>query len=239
MNTENMSVGKFYIEHIETSEGVHLNNRLHHRSYSTEILIGNAQELEKWIEETEKPEFMIQVFNVENRGLDKFVHKEANRIIHNYVCGLSTYIDHCRNFMKEHYANTDFMERYEARVKTTFVESGLCTFVRQLRNYITHKDLPQSSMSLSGSNQPNVEWKSGISFDRDDFLNWDRWNSKSREYLSDLEEKISLSEIFLPHIQIMKDFEQWFVYEFEDYHKAAFDELSRLASEYEELKSKS
>lgn len=240
----NNAAGIFYIQTLLKSQGVNALDRLHSHSFSLNILRMNAQELEQAITLTEHGQFMMQAFAEKNEGASKQVHREANRLAHNYLCSLSTFADHTRNFMNEHYAKTAFSASYQAEVQRVFNSDEYCRFVRDLRNYMTHRGLPVSSLTLNFMATGDAEGGgktgelvAGIYYGVAEFLEWDGWSSPARRYLEKAGESLSLRSIFSKHFEIMAQFSEWFEQEFRRHHKCDLDELEQLQAEYERLQA--
>ena len=140
MTDESMSAGKLFVNEILTSRGMQAVNRLHSRSFSVNILSMNALELMQAIETTEDHRIMMAARQEQYDGASKQTHREANRLVHNYLCAVSTFIDHSRNFMKEHYGKTSFHSDYDTVIQRRFNSSEHARFVRDLRNYLTIED---------------------------------------------------------------------------------------------------
>lgn len=238
--TEEISSGKYYIDVILKSKGVEALNRLHSRSFSVNIVTMNAKQLSEVIDFTTNPEMMLPVFNVENEGASKQVHREANRFVHNYVCSVSTFADHSRNFMRRYYKNTQFHRDYDDAVEKVF-SMPQCRFVRDLRNYITHRGLPDSNMNLTMTNDQNGEGTGSIDteiyYGTEAFKDWEKWSSGSKKLLDQSGEKLSLKEIFVPHFVVMEKFNEWFENRFREHHSAELAELEEMHKIMERLES--
>jgi hypothetical protein len=237
------AAGSFYLDVVMKSRGMVANDRLHSRSYLTNILTMNAHELMQAIEHSENSQLMMYAFQKKNEGANTQIHREVNRLVHNYVCSVATFADHSRNFMNEHYKETRFNAEYQAEVQRRFNAAGYPRFVRDLRNFITHRDLPDSTIELHATKagDPNVDGsvpvtlRSGIYYKTDAFLEWDGWTSPARRFLENSKEKIYMRELFAPHIELMREFDEWFVDQFNAHHKEDFEELEQLQAEYERL----
>lgn len=238
-----MTSGRLYIDVILKSKGMKATNRLHSHSFSTNILTMNGTALLEAIDVTNDVDFMIQAFQVRHEKQSTQLHRETNRLVHNYLCAVSTFIEHTRNFMKRHYANTPFHVAYQKETKTRFADSAHARFVRDLRNYITHRGLPDSVMNLHFVNDTeSTETSDGkgsasseIHYRTEHFLSWDRWSRQARSFLKSCDETLSIREIFKPHFEAMQSFLEWFDNEFHEHHEADFRELQELREEMERL----
>lgn len=240
-----MTPGKFYVDVLLKSRGMEATNRLHSRSFLTNILNVNANELMKAIGITESADFMIVAFRREYTESSNQIHREANRLVHNYLCSVSTFVDHSRNFMNEKYYDTQFYNDYISEIQKRFNSSEIARFVKDLRNYITHKGLPDSSMQLNmtPTGEPATDKGvpsnviSGIYYGKERFVEWDGWSSPAKRFLSNCTDKITIREIFEPHIKLISDFDEWFLTRFRQHHRVDFDELEELNQKYLQLEA--
>lgn len=231
-----MKAGKYYLDVVLKSQGMAVHNRLHARSFSVNILRMNAQELAEAIDITEHPQVMTEVFKQENESATDQMHREANRLVHNYVCSVSTFADHSRNFMNLHYKGTEFHEDYLGEVKQVFDEGERSRFVRGLRNFITHRGLPASSIELhmEAIGEPNDEGgvpaavRASVYYKKERFLDWDGWTAPARRFLDQGPDKLPLRYIFEPHFQTMEKFNEWFEERYREHHKSELEELDLL-----------
>ncbi len=236
--------GKFYVQKLLKSKGVEALDRLHSHSFSLNILRMNARELAQAIQLTEHGQFMVKAFAEENEGASKQMHREATRLAHNYLCSLSTFADHTRNFLKENYSKTAFQENYQAEIQRVFTSDEYCRFVRDLRNYLTHRGLPNSSMTLNFKATGDAdgggktgELTTGVYYGVAEFLEWDGWTAPAKRYLQKAGETLSLGAIFYEHFKIMERFADWFEQEYRRHHRFDLDELVKLQAEYKRLQS--
>ena len=204
----------------------------------------NSRELEQAIMLTEHGQTMVQAFAKKSEGASKQIHREANRLVHNYLCSVSIFADHTRKFVNENYSKTMFHENYQAELQRVFKPDEYCRFVRDLRYYLTHRGLPDSSITLNfkatgdkDGGGKTGELATGIFYGVAKFLEWDGWTSPARRYLEKAGESLSLRTIFSMHFEVMDRFSEWFEQEFRQHHKCDFDELQRLQTEYERLQA--
>jgi hypothetical protein len=207
----------------------------------------NALELGKVIEIVENPSIMLEAFKQENFGASQQLHREANRALHNYLCAVSTFIDHSRNFMKEFYSKTRFGSDYDGEIQRRFDSSEHARFVRDLRNYITHRGLPDSKLefNMTPTGEKNTETgtpvhvDTRILYDIPEFLEWDGWTAPAKRLLTRWPRKqITPREIYEPHWLLMEDFNKWFEGRFKDHHKEDYRELKELLDKYQELRER-
>lgn len=242
-----MRAGDFYIDVILKCAGVEAENRLNSRQYSVNILNMNAKELLEAIALSENAQIAIATFSKENEGASRQIHREVNRLVHNYLCAVSTLADHSRNFIKRYYENSSFFSDYNAEVQRVFHSSEHCRFVRDLRNFMTHRGLPDSNFQMKATRKRDVEGasglgsgvpcdiKSGVFYNKERFMEWTGWSSPAKRYLLRADKEIELKTIFESHIEIIREFNDWFLERFQEHHKADYEELAKLKIEYKML----
>jgi len=125
-------------------------NRRKVRAFSHNIFVGNFKELKKACEIVENPEIGLKLMSQSMRGsLGVQAHMEINRLFHNFLAAAKTLVDHTRVFVEDHYSGTPLKQAYEQKVQAELANDPLTKFVQDFRNYMLHKGLPNSSMSLS------------------------------------------------------------------------------------------
>ena len=68
---------------------------------------------------------------------------EAERLLHNVLTAMSTRVDHQRRFMTVHFGDDPVLTKeYRDRVASDFKASAQAEFLKDLRNYIAHRQLP-------------------------------------------------------------------------------------------------
>lgn len=217
---------------IHASKGMRCLDRLHSRSFSTNIYRVNAKELRHAIEITEDPEFGLQVFNVENREAGTQAHREINRLFHNYLAAAKTLIDHTRAFVGDHYKSSKFERLYKEKISAEFASDSVAKFVQDLRNFIVHRGLPHSEMHFTFNKEDG--FSTGVRLDRDKLLEWGGWTAESRKYLKSQPERVSIRHIFEAYDEKVSNFSTWFDDTLRDYHKDDLFELELMQREYQE-----
>jgi hypothetical protein len=248
MTEDAMTAGKFYVTVLLKSKGVEALNRLHGRDFSVNILSMNAKELLDAIAVVENPQIMVEAFAEKNRGASAQIHREINRLAHNYLCSVSTLVDHNRNFMLEHYEGSAFQHDYDREIQRRFNLNERARFVKDFRNYVTHRGLPNSSIGLhftalreeaearpDGAGVP-ASIRSGVTVSVKTLLQWNGWTSPAKRFLENIQtDDVSLRDIFEQHIQMMKDFNDWFEQRFQAHHEVDLKQLDDLQAQYRRL----
>jgi hypothetical protein len=130
-------------------------DRSYGRSFSLNIFQMNTQELIAATRNVRDPEQGLRLMALENKEAGLQAHREINRLVHNFVAGSMSLIDHTRQFVREHYAGSALEGAYNNQVKVDFASEPVAKFVQNLRNYMLHKGLPNSQMFLHFDNTFN------------------------------------------------------------------------------------
>lgn len=144
---------------------------------------------------------------------------EIKRTLHNYLCSNSTLIDHTRRLIKK--SCPEVLTEYKDKVKSTFKDSLLCNFVKDLRNYITHNKLPLSSLRLKMAESRN--FKCDVVLHSDSLKKWDRWNKKSEKFF-ETKNNIPVYDVFEQYTRRIESFHQWLDTKLKDYYIEDFQE---------------
>ncbi|WP_135079223.1 hypothetical protein [Terasakiella sp. SH-1] len=217
---------------MHESEGMAVINRLHTRSFSVNIFLGNYRELNEALKLVENTDVALKLMTEENREADNQVHREVHRLFHNFLAGAKTLVDHTRAWVSQHYPNTKVSKLYNKKVKSEFETDELSKFINDLRNYMLHKGLPSTERFLRVHAEQGIE--SGINLQKERLLEWDKWTKPAKCFLTKQEENFSFSKIVEDYHDKILDFHNWLDNIVKNYHKADISELQKMQKEYEE-----
>lgn len=131
---------------------------------------------------------------------------EAERLLHNILTAMSTRVDQQRHFMSTYLGDDPVLtQEYLKRVASDF-SSAEATFLKRLRNYITHMQLPVTQSQEAYSAQ-SVR----ISFilSAAPLLEWDGWNSGTRAWIADYGEHVPIVDVIDTYARAAKEFDRW------------------------------
>lgn len=154
---------------------------------------------------------------MENRPILDSILGEVGRLLHNFVAASFSLVDHARRFYRRNYKDDGRFSDYETEVKARFAEDPLCQFVQGLRNYFTHKEIPDVSSSMS--------IKPGEDIDNTMFLNKAElgdfdWSARAREYLDAAPDQINLLDIASGYAEKVASFYNWVFARLDEIHAA-------------------
>jgi hypothetical protein len=155
------------------SPGMRLYNLMGKHSFSYNIFSGNLKELKEGLKRIENPQIRLQLMAQNNGDAEGQAHKEINRLFHNFLAAAQTLIDHTRIFVNQNYKGTTIHQAYTQKIKSEYAEDELCKFIKDLRNYMLHKGLPDNQMSFSLT-KGHAAFESTISLEVEKLVTWSR-----------------------------------------------------------------
>jgi hypothetical protein len=167
-----------------------------------------------------------------NRAAGTQIHREVTRRVHNFVAASLMLVEHTRIFMREQYADTPFLDRYQAKVNGEFADNPLVRFVQDLRNFMLHKGLPDSEMFLDF--QPNSALPgsgtltTGIRIRSAHLSIWSGWSDQARAFIGGSGEFLEIRSFVEAYTDKIQLFHDWLQDELDRFHQADLDKLRTL-----------
>lgn len=224
---------------IRSSAGQRVLDREHARSFSLNIFRTNARELLEALRHVSDPENGLHLMAISNREAGTQAHREVSRRVHNFVAASKTLVDQTRTFMKEHYGQTPIWTAYNNEANKRFSEIKVVKFVHDLRNYMLHRALPNSSMFMHYYRDPEQpdqggHLTTGVRFDATELSDWDGWTKPAREYLQSVGDEVSIEAFTSAYVSLVETFQVWINDRLAKFHAADMAELEALHKEYAE-----
>jgi hypothetical protein len=221
---------------IKTSEGYRIRNQINLLRKNHFIFDGNYVNLKHVLEEFEQPMVFLKLWDDKNRHkLDLYIN-EVVRYFHNYLAGAATLLDHTRAFIEDTRQEADLTGEYRQRMEQQFDQSPLPGFMRDLRYYMLHRELPFALAELNFSTEGgDMELNSAIRLDVAKLRDWQGWSENGRKYLEALDDKVRLSSVVNEYSSVITGFHRWFGLRQSELHRKALTHLEELDSEREHL----
>jgi hypothetical protein len=185
-------------EQMKATEGYRLHLKIRALRNSYYVFEANYRNLTVALDRVGKIENLTTLWAVDNRDkLDRLL-AEITRLLHNFLAGAKTLVDHTRVFENDMYKGKGFEKVYQAKVERDLVDSPVVSFVQDLRHYVLHKQLPITSAEFSfkgGEGGTIKDYDSTIKLDVNSLREWDRWRARSRVYLDALDDKVKIKEV--------------------------------------------
>jgi hypothetical protein len=223
------------IERIDKSRGMFFLKRMKLHSFSGHIFFSNLHKLDTFLKEIEKPEKALPLWSANNKKKFEATQREILCLFHNFLAGAKTLIDHSRNFIDDCYGDHEFSKEYSSKVNQIFAKDPLARFVQDLRNYIVHKGIPLTTMTLSL--KPGVEIKHSICLDVEALRKWDKWENPSQTYLKALGNSLSFRVLSSEYGKKVSEFYKWFEKRLNEIHASDLAQLEALQKKFESITS--
>jgi hypothetical protein len=162
---------------------------------------------------------------------------ELVRYLHNYLTSVTSLIDSQRVVMRHCWGSGSEFETgaYTEHRKASF-GTGEAEFMKDLRNYCTHRSIPLPGIST------NFSWVQGgptimenkLTLDRETLLDWDGWTAPAKEYLRAIDEKFDLLPVLYSYVTTASEFYSWFVNEIRERNADDIGEYTKAVEDYNE-----
>jgi hypothetical protein len=141
---------------------------------------------------------------------------ELVRFLHNYLTSVTSLIDSQRVVMRHRWGEQSAFETgdYTTQRKATF-ETGEAEFMKDLRNYCTHRSIPVPGMvtTLLGERGSPPRFVNELKLDREGLLTWGGWTAPAKAYLEAKEEQFDLLPVIESYMNSTAHFFNWFTVE--------------------------
>ena len=190
-------------------------------NYSFYIFEHNFLEFERAIDSYTEELYSqgIRAFDLKNRDVQtqrfEVIKRETSRLLHNYLASwytLKQQTDAAQNSLEQSPTNDSLITDIKNRKGEMFNDNPTNAFIQELRNYIQHRSLPliesQNSISFKFG-QADFDVNHSLYLDTNKLLEWKKWNTQAKEYLSDQAEKITIKETIKSNCSDLQSFYQW------------------------------
>lgn len=212
--------------------GMQYINRTHRRTFSTNIFTSNAAEFRTALELHQNADAAVTMHMGGDRDLTHQFHREIARLLHNYLAGAMTLVDHTRVFVDKNYEHTSLRKEFKTRVDKAFANNPLTRFVQDLRNYMIHRGPPPVNLSVSLKKGENgiLDATSQVGIKVSDLLEWKGWKAEAKTYLAAAGDVIDIYEIERDYTYIITSFHDELNELIRDFHA---EEIAFFQSEYD------
>jgi len=225
-------------EQIKATEGHRIQAKIRALRSSYYVFESNYRWFVTALDYFGRREVFMELWREDNRAKLEGFLDEVTRLLHNFLAGAQSLVDHTRVFKNKMYKGHRLKKVYQEKVDRDLKHSPIVCFVQDLRNYVLHKQLPIASaqLSLKGGGGTITEFDSTIKLDVNELREWDKWKPESRIYLDSLDDKVQIREVVEKYEGVIRAFYQWFGEQQTQVHRVEFDELSRLGTRYEQVR---
>lgn len=210
---------------ITSSFGYEINSMMEAIDLSLQIFKRNYGEAKRAYDFLKSPEISLTIFQPQNKAVMLLYLVEVYRTFFNFEASAASLIEHSRVFIEKHKTtNASFCQEYEIKKAETFINNPLSKFVKDMRNYVTHKGYPQMSLSVPLLEKRVHEYllKSSL------LLEWDGWTAKSKEYIKSQGDEMSLYPVIEEYYKLVDGFYKWMFERLREIHVSDYAEVNAL-----------
>ncbi|WP_431928557.1 hypothetical protein [Micromonospora wenchangensis] len=193
-----------------------------------EANLAELKSLFKWASATENTLELVQ--NVQPSSVREEFWFHLIRLSHNYLAAVSSLIDHTRNLLKD-YADSPLEVEYNTR-KGALIASGCAAFLKNLRNYMMHYNVPPFSFRWTVNNTAEGQIsKTDILIDRLTLNDWSGWSAGARLFIASKEGDLILEEVVDEYALLIRGIYSWLLDQYHRVHAVEIDEVNDLIAE--------
>lgn len=183
--------------------------KIRHFRISLEIFEGNYSELVKHLQIHNNSSISMELIKIRNKSKLNVLHKEITRHFHNYTASALSLTDHARNHYRELYSNNNRFPEYQEEINRRFVNNKLAVFIKDLRQYFQHYQVPGVSTRIQ-SKEDKSDFIMTFSLPIKGLYKFSGWHKLSQEFLEEHKDDIDLLFIVNQYHMLIKDFYDWF-----------------------------
>jgi hypothetical protein len=168
---------------------------------------GNVAQYKSLIATLQNPSVSLQFLDVRNPDAHDDLLDEAERLLPNVLTAMSTRVDQHRRFINKHFNNDPVLTtEYREKIASVFTPSPEAAFLKGLRNYITHRQLPVHQSKQTFGQQP---FEITFILPGKPLLTWDSWNGSVRAWIADQGEAVPIVDVVDTYARITGEFDRW------------------------------
>ncbi|MGW2796007.1 hypothetical protein [Streptomyces sp. NPDC001269] len=180
-------------------------DRIKRMSY---VLQRNVVQYTDLVVQLQEPSVVLPILDVTNPDAHDDLLSEAERLLHNVLTSMSTRVDQQRVFIKKHFEDRPQVQaEYAEKVTELFHDAPNAAFLKDLRNYIAHQQLPVAqSLQEWSPTSFSVTFQLPIA----PLLQTSKsWNKGVREWLGQLGEGVPIVEVIRDYASRAEQFDSW------------------------------
>lgn len=201
----------FLIKELKEMPEFQTLEKIRHFRISLEIFEGNYGELVKHLEIHNNFSISMELIKIRNKAKLNALHKEITRHFHNYTASALSLTDHARNHYRELYSNNNRFPEYQEEINRRFVNNKLAVFIKDLRQYFQHYQVPGVSTRIQ-SKEDKSDLIMTFLLPLKGLYKFSGWHKLSQEFLKEQKDDIDLLFIVNQYYMLIKDFYDWFTF---------------------------
>lgn len=168
---------------------------------------GNVAQYKSLVARLQDPTVSFPILDMRNPDAHDDLLIEAERLLHNVLTGMSTRVDQQRRFMEKNFQDDPVLTReYRERIASVFATSAEAAFLKGLRNYIAHTQLPVAQSRQTFGSGP---FEVTFTLPGEPLLTWDGWNSSMRAWIAAQGEAVAIVDVVHVYGLLAEEFDKW------------------------------
>jgi hypothetical protein len=205
------------MDDLETMPGLKLERKLRELEFSLFTLDGNYRDFQQVVEGISSHSRAHELLYVRNRDQLSEYLMHIGRLLHNFVAAVQSLVDHTNNLYDKLNVGPNKLgiepkpfPAYKERIAAEFAEDPLYQFVKYLRHYCQHYQLPAVGLRFSFAPSTGSETKM-IHLSKTGLLGYDKWSAGAKKFLSEQAEEINILEVVTSYRSKVIAFYDWFL----------------------------
>ena len=220
---------------IRACEGATLYSELSAVARTYRLFSANERELREYFAGLADTQALLDLWDSNHRERFDAHLDEIDRLLHNYLAAAGSLRDHSRRLWQQHPPqDASLSAEHDRRIKKTFAESPVASFVQKLRDVTVHAQLPLIHGTISWSADEGTLTSTTV-LNKRALIEWDGWNARALRFLDESDDEIDLLEVIGAYTAAVHNFNEWLGRSFVEGHLTAFDELYALQAKYATL----
>jgi len=192
--------------------------RIRHFSISLDIFNGNYEELVHHLKIHNTPQVSLKLMGMDQRHLLHAYQREITRFLHNYIASALSLTDHARNHYRELYSDNNLFPEYQDQINKRFVNNQIAVFIKDLRQYFQHYQMPGVSSRLVYTKDA-PDFVMTLLLPTKEMAKFSGWNSLSKKFLAEQKDDIDLLALINDYHKLIENFYHWFIDRQMEIHK--------------------
>jgi hypothetical protein len=167
----------------------------------------NANVLLEYLNKILSATFNAEQFFSSESTLENDAHNEIARLLHNFFSSAFTLIDNSYSFYDRFYKYSGNFQDYKLEITKRFENNALCCFVKDLRHFIQHVQIPTVSIFRHFDEQNGGRYE--IKIKKSELLLFKEWSNPSKEFLNQLKDSLDIYDLVNNYKTSIINFYEW------------------------------
>ncbi len=217
---------------IEASEAMRIRRAWLPVTITYRAFRGNGEEILRLLARQKTGKLVPIFWEEEAARPERALLFEVERLLLNYLASAVTLLAHQRIVVRREYPVASAMRKsHDMRFADHFESNGLFHFIRELRNYFLHQEVPLVARrtTFDSSGAPDRVMTMDVDALRQSNYDW----TDARQYVDALPAQLPLAELVQDFNGLVIEFFGWHAKERERHHERDFREMAEMQAQLE------